>query len=546
MESLRNALAYRLDDVPRLVVVTLAYALFDTIGQLYATPHEFLAICTPASGLAVAVLLLWGPRYWVGAFLGTLVAGLGKPFAPEVILVIAFGNALGPLVGTWFLQRDTDFDSGLPSAKDYFRLLVGAAILGAGLSAIINAGAKIALGKLPMAMTQDIVLHAWMADALGMAVLTPFFLIWRHPPWDWGSERRWIDVATVLGLAFLAGQAIFFGWMRDIVGQIALGYWMFFFASWAAIRLGAHGASVILIMTGVQGLWGAQLGVGFFGNDIAKTQLANYWFYMVVLSVVGMTLALHIGMTKRAEQALRLQNIALKRSNDELESFAYVASHDLREPIRNIVNYATLLERHLADRLSPDERGDLAFVRDGAQRMNQLILDLLEFSRIGRSGEPSGPVSLRKVLDLACDNLRTQIAEKAATLDIAPDLPTVAAGESELVSLFQNLVSNALKYSAPDRPPRIAIRVHRLKDAWRIAVADNGIGIPSGHGYEERIFKIFQRLHPRGAYGGGTGIGLAMCKKIAERHGGTIWVESKEGTGSTFFVTFPRMPGAAG
>jgi signal transduction histidine kinase len=544
MTPLRNAFAYRWADAPNVFALTLIYAALDALGHRYATLDGNVAVWDPAAGFIMAVLLIGGLRFAVCALFGAAIAGLGSPEPLGTLLLGSLGGALGPMLGAALLERDDRFQADLPSAKDYFRLLIASAIAGAGAIAAFESAAAVGLTNQPLAMAPEILLRSWMANALGMAVIAPLILVWRKPPSEWIAERRWLDVVAILGLAFLAGQAVFLGWMHDTVGLIARGYWMFFFASWAAMRLGAHGVLLILVMSGIQGLWGARLGVGFFGDDIGKTQLANYWYYMMVLAVVGMSLALHIGTTRRAEQALRLRNIELTRSNDDLESFAYVASHDLREPIRNIINYATLLERRIADRLSADERDDLVFVREGARRMNQLILDLLEFSRIGRPGDEAGPVSLREVLDVARDNLRVLIAEKGATLDIPVDLPTVVGRSSELVSLFQNLIGNALKYSAPERPPRVAIGCQRLKDGWQIAIADNGIGIPAGHGYEDRIFKIFQRLHRRDAYGGGTGIGLAICRRIVERMGGRIWVESAEGKGSTFFLTLPH-PSAA-
>jgi len=228
----------------------------------------------------------------------------------------------------------------------------------------------------------------------------------------------------------------------------------------------------------------------------------------------------------------------LARSNADLEQFAYVASHDLREPLRMVSSFLGLLERRYGAGFNEEARQFIDFAKDGARRMDQLILDLLDFSRIGRENLALASIPLRLPLDRALANLAVGISESAATIEIASACTTVTVrgDPSQLTSLFQNLIGNALKYRAPDRPPRVILSVRRDGEDWDVTVADNGIGIEPD--YFERIFRLFQRLHNREAYDG-TGIGLALCKKIVERHGGRIWVESTPGTGSVFHVTLP-------
>jgi PAS domain S-box-containing protein len=246
-------------------------------------------------------------------------------------------------------------------------------------------------------------------------------------------------------------------------------------------------------------------------------------------------------VTKRrlAEEALRLKAEELERSNIELEQFAYVASHDLREPLRMVGSYVELLARRYADKLDADAMEFIAFARDGAKRMDRLILDLLEYSRIGRITRPMVMVGLDKVLDRCLKALAAKIEEADATI-VLPDapLPAVLGDADELGRLFQNLIGNAVKYRAPDRKAEIRLSAERDGLMWRITVADNGIGIEPQ--FFDRVFLIFQRLHKRGDYEG-TGIGLSICKKIAEHHNGRIWVESEVGQGSRFFVTLPAM-----
>lgn len=232
---------------------------------------------------------------------------------------------------------------------------------------------------------------------------------------------------------------------------------------------------------------------------------------------------------KRAEEELR-------RSNAELEHFAYVASHDLREPLRMIGSYSTLLERRLEKRLGEEEREFLAYITDGAKRLDSLILGLLEYARVGRNAT-FAQVSLDKVVGDALTNLKGAIDETGATVSVANNLPVVEGDALELMRLFQNLIGNAIKYHRPGQVPEVSVECREDGPDWVISVRDNGIGIDPAN--FERMFGIFQRLVTRDEYEG-TGIGLAICRKIALHHGGTIEVESSVGHGACFAVRLPR------
>jgi PAS domain S-box-containing protein len=225
----------------------------------------------------------------------------------------------------------------------------------------------------------------------------------------------------------------------------------------------------------------------------------------------------------------------LKRSNAELEQFAYVASHDLQEPLRGVAGMAELLQQRYQGQL--DGRADeyITHIVDGSQRMKMLINDLLAYSRVGRRGEPIQTTEAGVALQATLENLSLAIQEYGARIT-NEDLPTVQADPTQLIQLFQNLIGNALKFRA-ERPPQIHVGVEDVGEFWQFSVRDNGIGIEPA--YFERVFQVFQRLHTRREYKG-TGIGLAICKKIVERHGGSIWVESEVGQGATFLFTLPK------
>ncbi len=241
---------------------------------------------------------------------------------------------------------------------------------------------------------------------------------------------------------------------------------------------------------------------------------------------------------KRAEEALKEKTEELARSNRELEQFAYVASHDLQEPLRTVTSYVQLLARRYKGKLDSDADEFIGFAEGGATRMWHLINALLTYSRVGTNGKELGPTDCETVLRLSLDNLKVAVEENGALVTHDP-LPTVTANTPQLIQLFQNLIENAIKFRG-DEPPRVHVSASRNGSGWTFSVRDNGIGIAPE--YTERIFTIFQRLHSREKYAG-TGIGLALCQKIVERHGGCIWVESQAGEGATFYFTLPKEGG---
>jgi PAS domain S-box-containing protein len=245
---------------------------------------------------------------------------------------------------------------------------------------------------------------------------------------------------------------------------------------------------------------------------------------------------LNITERKRMEAALREKTEELARSNEDLEQFAYVASHDLQEPLRMVASYVQLLAKRYGSKLDADANEFIDFAVDGAVRMRKLINDLLTYSRVGTQGKELSPTDSEAAFAQSVKDLEVTIEENGALLTHDP-LPMVMADSPQLRQLFQNLIGNAIKFRG-NEPPRVHISASRNGSGWIFSVRDNGIGIAPE--YSERIFIIFQRLHSRQEYAG-TGIGLAICKKIVERHGGHIWVESDVGKGATFCFSLPAV-----
>jgi len=246
-----------------------------------------------------------------------------------------------------------------------------------------------------------------------------------------------------------------------------------------------------------------------------------------------------ISVRKQSEERLRSLISKLSAANRDLSQFAYVASHDLQEPLRMISSYLQLLSSRYSGHLDKDADEFIGYAVDGANRLQRMINDLLAFSRVGTRGKPFAKTDVGVVLNLALTNLEVAIEESDAKITYG-NLPTVDADEGQLLQLFQNLIENAIKFRS-DKPPAIHVSAERGEGEWVFSVKDNGIGIDPK--YRDRLFVIFQRLHSAAKYPG-TGIGLALCKRIVERHSGRIWVESELGKGSTFRFTIPdKMEG---
>ncbi|WP_137288515.1 PAS domain-containing sensor histidine kinase [Natronorubrum halophilum] len=239
----------------------------------------------------------------------------------------------------------------------------------------------------------------------------------------------------------------------------------------------------------------------------------------------------HFDITERHEYQRRLE-----ASNERLEQFAYAVSHDLQEPLRMVTSYLQLLEYRYTDELDEDADDFIEFAVDGAERMEAMIEGLLSYSRVDTQGNSIGSVDIEAVLDDVLIDLEMRIEEADAEIT-SESLPTVAGDASQLRQLFQNLVDNAIEYSG-EEPPRVAISATREGDEWLISVSDEGIGIDSAD--EDRVFEVFERLHSHEEHAG-TGIGLALCRRIVERHGGEIWVDSDSGDGTTFSFTLPAV-----
>lgn len=298
------------------------YFLLGELGLWFATNAGNVTLIWPPSGFALAVFLLGGLRYLPSIFFGAFACGIAAGDSIGVSVGIASGNTLEPLLGWWLLSRTVSFDVTLNKLRDFFLILFFAAPLSACVSAAFGISSLIAGKVISVGHWYSNATVWWMADVLGIILLTPAIIIWRKPLPRLRGIRQLIKTLLPLVLAFLAGQSIFLDWFTDSVNVITKGYLMFLFIGWVAIKLGARGVTVVLIMTAVQALLGVHLGIGYFGHDFVDGQLTNLWFYMLTLAVVGMTLATYINERKQAEIALQESEARFRHLLEDIPSVA--------------------------------------------------------------------------------------------------------------------------------------------------------------------------------------------------------------------------------
>ena len=284
----------------KLSGVAALYVVLARATLTYLSINGVVSLIWLPSGLALAALLLGGRRYAYGVFLGAFLANaMVADTTPGMAAIIAVGNTAEALLASWLLTRQGRFSADLYSLNDYLWLIlagaIGSLVSGLNGSTVLLVSGLISADLYPLNLA-----NWWMGDMLGILLLTPLMLLWREMPRDWFGWKRFFEIVLILGLTVLTGQIVFLGWFDDSIGLISKGYWMFLFVAWAAARLGAHGVTVVLLVTAVQALLGACRGIGFFAGDVAARQLHDYWFYMMILSLVGMMLAVYFAERKRA------------------------------------------------------------------------------------------------------------------------------------------------------------------------------------------------------------------------------------------------------
>ncbi len=511
-----------------------------------------------AAGLGLVVVLEGGYKYLPVIFLGSLLGNWFTGYSLDFSIHNAIRHTLAIFIGILLLKKEGRFDPRLHTVADFLRVIMLAMVTGLCVAAIAELQKLIAETGLAIEMDVRSFNQRLGGNAIGIVIVMPLLLVWRHPRREWLQPHSAAEASLILGLSFLVGQVVFIDWLHDSLGQIARGYWMFLLITWAAVRLESHGVVLILTATSIQGLIGAQLGTGFFFNDIGKTHLANYFFYMLCLAVVGMALATYMTARKRAERELIrykdhleeevqthtadlvLARDAAEEANKAKSLFLANMSHELRTPLNAILGFSNLMRKD--PRLGEVHQQNLDIINRSGEHLLTLINDVLEMAKIeaGCIQLEHSPFDLGDMVRDVTDMMEIRAKEKKLQLliDQSSQFPRYIVGdEARLRQILINLIGNAVKFTAQGG---VTLRLGLLESTHShllIEIEDSGPGISAED--QKRLFQPFVQLGKQLADNKGTGLGLAITREFVELMGGTISLESTLGKGSLFRVNLP-------
>jgi signal transduction histidine kinase len=521
--------------LPHLAVLlglVVVYFLNGKLGLSLAFVNRSVTPVWPPSGISIAAILLLGYRVWPAIFFGAFLVNITTAGTVATCLGIASGNTLEAVIGAWLANTFADGLDAFRRPRNIFTFAALAGGLSTAVGAVIGVLSLAATGYADWAAFRQTWLTWWLGDGIGIILVAPPLILWasdRRVQW---KPRKALEGGLLLATLLLVSTAVF--------GRLSQGrnYPLEFLCTpvllWAAFRFGPRETTLtILILSGVA-IRGTLAGLGPFVGRSPNTSLLLLQLYTGTVATVAVSVAAIVAERRRSESQLHDTERRLSRYNTDLEHFAYAASHDLQEPLRNITLFTQLMDARHGKQLGSEARTFMNHIVGGVERMNAIIEGLQKYTRLSGSDVTRfEPVSMNDVLNRAQENLGAAIAASGARV-FYNGLPVVTGDQEQLVRLLQNLIGNAIKYRSP-AAPRISVAAHREDQEWIFSVSDNGIGIDPQ--YRDRVFELFERLH--GSHASGAGIGLAISKRIVELHRGRIWVESQPGVGSTFKFTIP-------
>ena len=570
--------------IATIVGLAVSYFVAAKFGLTLAFATRQVTAVWPPTGIALVGLLLFGYRVWPGVYLGALLANALSDEPLAVAAGIAAGNTLAGLGGAFLLRR-AGFDAALKRTRDVLTLALTAAV-----STILSASggvASLALGGLiPWSGYRSVWWVWWIGDTLGILVVAPLLLAWAAKPRLGWRGWRLAEIAALLIALVLAGHGVFSAKLANTTSRYQLEYAAFPFLIWAALRFGLRETVSAATMVSGLAIWGAVHDSGPFATGTLDQRLILLDTFVAVIEVTALLLGavtaerqesrdrlhrahdeLDLRVRERtrdlaqANAELRAVNDQLgrrtaeaARKSEEVEAFVYIVSHDLRAPLVNLQGFSkelqascqelqsklrtaslpAVIEKEIDTILEEGISGSLRFISASTTRFQRLIDALLLLSRSGRQEYRSDEVDVQALVSTIVDSLRQSIEESGALVDIDA-LPAARGDITAIGQVFGNLIGNAVKYRHRGRALRIGVGGEANNGMAHYWVHDNGAGFPPSA--QRRLFQVFQRFHPDVATG--EGIGLAIVKRVVERHGGKVWAESREGEGTTFHLTLP-------
>lgn len=464
--------------------VALLYALLIYLGDAIFESGAVIAHLELASGFALATLLMGGMRYAASVFLGAAMihAILGADLGE--VAIVASSDALEAMLGVWLLMHSEKFDLRLQSLRDYVRLVLLGGCVSIAISALVANTLLLFFGFVAYEEVVGSILHWWMSDTLGVILVAPLILVWSRGKCHWCETGQLAEAAFLLGLTVLVGQIVFLDWLHDVVGPTANGYWMFMLITWVAMFLGGRGTTITLLAVAIQALLGATQGVGYFSNDIQQTSLLNYWFYILTLSLVGMSLATYVHEIRQANFAVAHRDALIR---------------EIHHRIKNNIQGITGLLRQLAEK-QPETRGAIDQTISQVQSI-ATIHGLQE----GTAADNVELGELTRAVASGVGSLWGSAIQVDAHLDWKPCV--VDAAEAVPLALILNeLLSNALKHGDRAGQIRVGLEHGRAPDSVHVVIRNVG-HLPPGFNFERD-----------------TGTGLQLVRSLMPRHGaGMSW-----------------------
>jgi len=511
----------------QLAVLAAVYFVLAKASLFFAIPPGYASAIWPAAGLALAALWMGGLRLWPGVFIGAAAGYYAVEGSLATALAIGLGDALEALAGGWLARRFLADRRGPFSQPRYVMRFFGVALAASPIAATLGVAQLASTGNVAPGTVLANWLTWWLGDATGMMIFTALIVAWSRP-----GRVTWTPAKIAEGLALLVALVLCatevftgrtFGPHSESLGFVVLP-----FIIWAAIRFGGREAVTMCVVVGIVALAATANGTGPFAPYGLYASLLLQQAFVATLVAIGLVLA---GLMRQLNRLAETK----RRAHAEMEHMIHLAAHDLQEPIRTVINFSDLLSRRYADQLGAEGLEYLRFITGGATQSRLLIGELLELLEAGRRRLVLEKTGAEDVLDAALQSLKGAVEESGATVSVSA-LPQVRADRRLLQSVFQNLLGNAIRYRS-QAAPRVKVSAELQGKAWVFSVRDNGIGIDPR--FQAEIFDAFRRLGPRGADDGGAGLGLALCKKVIERHGGRIWLESPPSGGSIFHFSLP-------
>jgi signal transduction histidine kinase len=534
----------------RMIALAAAYFVAGKLGLLLAHVHASISPVWPASGVAIAALLLWGIRFWPAIFIGALLVNLTVPHASMTIRIlqasgIGIGNTLEAVVGAWLVIRFANGMKAFRRASDVFRYVLLAGSLATAAGATLGTFTLLSCGLLERQIYGAAWITWWMGDMVGAVLVAPFILIWTTGPAVRFGFNRTAE-ALVLLISMLVVSALNFSDMFQTGDKhFPLAFLFFPFLAWAAVRFDARGAVAFVAVICCLAVNGTLHGLGTFAVTGPNSSLLMLQMFICVATLSALVLAAAVAERKSAEEQVRKLNFDLEArvqertaqlegTNKELEAFCYSVSHDLRAPLRTIRGFSEVLMELYKPQLDARGQDYLRRTCDAGLQMDKLIEDLLKLSRVSRSEIQHADINLSTIAQEIAADLKRADPARTTEFSIAPGI--VANGDERLLRLvIDNLLRNAWKFTL--KRPETRIEFGRTDgEGSPFFVRDNGVGFDMA--YAGKLFGVFQRLHSASEFAG-SGVGLAIVQRVINRHGGRVWAEAKVNSGATFYFTLP-------